>query len=271
MLNMSRKLRSMLESINDEISKDLLTSNKTDHGDYLGVRSGFITFLPHSRDTPNPYASSVRKRGKPSRIARKFVEQSHNDAEYEAFHNAFAAISYSSKNIRIYKGLDIVRVYNEWYDTRRLARGVTSCMTNANLSEFALYTTNPHSVRILTLWDTFRGNEVVVARALIWATDKGIYVDRIYGSDVGRKFLQNYVDKKGWLSYHSSSGHYGDEHMTVTVKVEETLRFPYLDTFSFSRGEGSPPFGTKEGILTASVYVPENHPARRRENVVYAR
>lgn len=236
--------------MDDEVSRDLLASDNTEHGDYLGIRSGWLTYLPKGKPNDHPYASKNRVRGKPARVARKFVSQEHNDAAFEKFHNLLEAKAFSIKNIGILKGKDIERAYNSLYDKRKQSRMIQSCMVGANSNKFKLYTDNPSVVRLLVLWDRFKGENVIVARALLWKTPKGIYVDRIYGSDTAVTFLRNYVDKKGWMRYidwdvYGKPSDYNPraerrrEKVTLEVKVPYQdwydYNTPYLDTFVLRR------------------------------------
>lgn len=232
-MRISTALRNILEKIGDDVSLDLLSSERTDQGDYLGVRSGYITYLPAGKPNDKPYASKNRMRVKPARAARKFCAQEHTDAEYEKFHNSFESRAFSIKNIELLKGDDIITAYNELYDKRRQSHMMNSCMVGVGKHRFKLYTDNPKHVRLLVLWDRFKGQDVIIARALLWKTEKGIYVDRVYGSDTARPFIERYVDKKGWMRYGSGYGQRELVHTGILVRKDDYRggQTPYLDTF----------------------------------------
>jgi hypothetical protein len=229
-----------LEALDDEVSHDLLTSENTKYGDYLGIRSGFLTYLPKGKPVDAPYASRNRVRGKPAKVAKKFCAHEHTDAAYEAFHNLLISRGFSIKSLEILKGDDIVNAYNTWYDKRAQSSGMSSCMVGAQPRKFGLYSQNPHRVRLLVLWDTFKGQRVIVCRGLLWKTDKGIFLDRLYGSDAGKTFVKQYAKKKKWLTW-AGWAYKSDEPGYTTVTVTDIHRpedgsLPYLDTF-YGRGD----------------------------------
>lgn len=234
-MHMSRSLKTLLKMIDDEVANDLLTSDNNEAGDYLSMRSGFMTYLPKNRIdvAEKKYNPKLRMRGKPAKIARKFCSQEHSDAAYEAFHNAFVGGNFSIKNLEIVKGDRIFDVYNKEYDRRKQSKRMKSCMVNTSRGpdDFELYIDNPQSVRLLVLWDRFQGKKVAVGRALIWKTDKGIYVDRIYGSDPAERFMKDWIKKKGFLMY---EGRWGEDvqRMQVFLKKRTYKYYPYLDTFN---------------------------------------
>lgn len=236
-MHISNTLKSILRGIGDDVSNDILTSQVEGKGDYLGTRSGWFTYLPNGKPVDKPYASRNRVRTTPAKAARRFCTQQHTDKEYEDFHNSFQGRAFTIQNLGIVKGDDIPKVYNDWYDRRRQSRQVTSCMTDSPTYRFELYTKFPESVRMIVVWDQFRGKKVVVARALMWKTNEGIFVDRVYGSDVAKKFLQTYCLNKGWLMF-SGWGDRGEyeysiKDIFVNLVGNRPNNLPYLDTFNF--------------------------------------
>lgn len=258
-MRMSRQLRDILVRVDDEISRDLLTSDKTDAGDYLGIRSGQLTYLPAGKDDTEPYKSKNRVRGKAARTARKFCTEEHTDAAYEQFHLRLLTRAFDEKNIDILKGDDIRRVYTDLYDRRRQSSMLASCMSNLDTEHYRLYVENPKYVRMLVLWDTFKGKRVVLGRALMWKTRHGIYIDRIYGSEPAIIFLRNYVDKKGWMRY-TDRGRRGMREISTTVDIRWKAErdqwgyrkdVPYLDTFRLRLQDDD--IYTVEGVIYANA------------------
>lgn len=267
-LKISTKLKKSLRTINDPVSKDLLASTATDKGNYLGTRKGFLTYVPANKlkDIEKPYAVNNRVRGKPAKVARRFCTTHHSDAEYERFHNSFYALNFNVKSLQIIKGDDIVKVYNDWYDRRPSSYGVTSCMTGAGAYRFELYTKFPKKVRMLVMWDTTDdGKKVVIGRAVLWSTNKGIYLDRIYGSDVAQKFMRNYADRHGWMRHLGYNEPYDEAWKSTEVEVDlgdvaRPSNPPYLDTFAYGRGASRKRYASDyvkpnrdHLVLTASV------------------
>ena len=227
-MRISQKLERILRTLYCPVSRDLLTSDRTEKGDYLSCKGGFMTYLPANKETDKPWKSRNRVRGKAGKIARNFCVGDHTDRDYEIFYNGLVGLSFGPENLTLEKGDNIMRVYLELRDKRRQSTMMASCMTgNTDERNFALYTENPKQVRLLVLWDTFQGERVAIGRCLIWKTDRGIYADRIYGSEPATAYLRAYIDNKGWMKYNSKEG-----HMRVMFEGHKQYPvMPYLDTF----------------------------------------
>jgi hypothetical protein len=233
-MRMSRQLQSVLRQIDDEVSRDLLSSDRTEHGDYLGIRSGQITFLPKGKEVDQPYASRNRVRTKAARAARKFCAQEHSDKAYEQFHLSLLTRAFSIRDLEVVRGETIKGVYTDLYDRRQQSKMLKSCMANLyDEDAYFLYTDYPQHVRMLVLWDHFKGKKVAIGRALIWKTNHGVYVDRIYGSEPAIVFMRNYVDNKGWMRY-TNTVRQGMRKLHVETGIEfdaaQGHAWPYLDT-----------------------------------------
>lgn len=230
-MHMSRSLKTLLKQIDDEVANDLLTSDNNEIGDYLSMRSGFMTYLPTNRIdvAEKKYSPRLRVRGKPAKIARKFCSQEHSDTAYEEFHNAFVGGNFSIKDMEIVKGNRIFEIYNKEYDKRSQSRRMRSCMVSEyrTQKDFEFYADNPQTVRLVVLWDRFKGQQVAVARALLWATEDGIYLDRVYGSDPGERFIKAWAKKKGFKTYSNVL----ESKTRVFIRKRKYDYFPYLDTF----------------------------------------
>jgi hypothetical protein len=119
----------------------------------------------------------------------------------------------------------------------------SSCMAKQNKGTFQIYMDNPEVCRMLVLLE----DDMVIGRALIWKTetsdnDAEYFLDRQYtnkDSDVEK--FRTYAKEKGW-SYKTYNNHtnlgsvtYNDEsktiEMTVKVKMNKYIEFPYVDTF----------------------------------------
>lgn len=228
-MNISNRLTRVLESLDCPVSRDLLASDNTEKGDYLGCKGGFLTYLPtKNAEVETPWASKYRVRGKAGKIARTFCTREHSDRDYENFYNGVVGLSFGPENLSIEKGDAIMDIYLNQKDIRKQSRMMGSCMTN-NVSDenFKLYTENPDKVRLLVMWDTFKGKRVAIGRCLLWKTDQGLYTDRIYGSEPAIAYMRSYIKGKGWKSYGAAGS-----PLTVTFEGQKRYRvMPYLDTF----------------------------------------
>lgn len=239
-MQISKNFRELLETLTDDVvAQDLLNSDKTDAGDFLSMKGGFLTYLPTAKlgQVEKNYASKNRVRGRAAKVARKFVTGTYTDREFEIFHNNIISNAFSVENLSIVKGRDIIDVYLNQYDKRKQSKMMKSCMVTASIkdSQFSLYTENPHIVRLLVLWDTFKGEQVAVARGLLWKTEQGIYLDRVYGSEPAAAFMCRYAANKGWKTYSGQNWNAREgEKLTVLFEDTEFEKYssrPYLDTF----------------------------------------
>jgi len=97
-----------------------------------------------------------------------------------------------------------------------------SCMGNAAENRLEMYIKNPKKVKLLVIK---QGNKIS-GRALMWTTDKGIYIDRPYCRyDKDLRLYQLYAEKMGFTHY------YKNRNDRKTVKINVPRNHPYLDTF----------------------------------------
>ena len=114
----------------------------------------------------------------------------------------------------------------------------TSCMRHGSCSSYmSFYEKN--GVKLAVMKDD---NDLLIGRALIWETDKGTVMDRIYGNDITiSKFIQYAVNNNWWHKEYqaSSSGMFklGDKYEDgFTVKLKDTGSYdyyPYCDSFKY--------------------------------------
>lgn len=226
-------LKRFLEAMDSPIAEDLLTTKKTEKGDYLDYNSGFLTYLPEkNKDEADVWRPRYRVRGRPAKIAKNFCVGEYTDQEYEEFYNTLLGSLFSVKNLTIEKGEDIAEVYLHKMDKRKQSKMLKSCMTNTSgdTSLFEFYRDNPEIVRLLVLWDeNSKGEKIAIGRALLWKTENCIYVDRAYGSEPAMAFIKMYVKSKGWAMYGGLTQALG---RVIIPHRKEYKRMPYLDTFT---------------------------------------
>lgn len=240
-MNISPRLTKILKVVysttKNPIAYDILYKGTTEKGDYLDIKGDFLTYVPTSKmelaeEDGDFYRPKYRVRGKPARVLRKFVSVSFPDYQYEFIHNHIKASTFGPRNLSLERGEGIKDVYLKLYDDSVDCRMMQSCMVrdyesdDFNNARFELYVSNPSSVRLLTFWgDTPKGKRAQ-GRALLWKTSKGLYLDRIYGSDLAKSFMFEYATKKGWSTSNTPEG-------KGYVEVEKAYYpvMPYLDSY----------------------------------------
>jgi hypothetical protein len=174
------------------------------------------------------------------------------DKEVEDFVNKFKA-KWEYKNmqedsIKIVSGEDIRFWYledNYCSDTVNLGRGSLgkSCMRYEDCQEyFDIYVNNPEQVKMVIFLD---GEDKLRARALLWETSDGPYLDRVYYTlDSEETLLRDWTTK-----YLGKEINKIDARKSF-VKLNsggEYSAYPYMDSFVYYRPQ--------EGLLT--MFVPD--------------
>lgn len=141
--------------------------------------------------------------------------------------------SETSFNIFIVEGEDITKYYT--YDKidpmGTLGR---SCMNEMDNSFFKIYSENKGSVKMAIL---LNDDDMLIARALLWNTNIGWVMDRVYYSSDRHKY--KFIE---WAKDNNYNSIYDDIPYDLVVKLDkvEFEKYPYLDTFkyiSFNRYE----------------------------------
>lgn len=125
----------------------------------------------------------------------------------------------SSDQIKVLRGEDIRDFY--------LNGGISSCMAYRNTQDFLdIYVDNPDVIGLVTIKSGGKAG-----RALLWTTEEGDYLDRIYHtSDSCLHALQNWGKQHCKMSYQKDS-----RPPDVEVYIRDGLRsfWPYLDTYCY--------------------------------------
>lgn len=143
-----------------------------------------------------------------------------------------------------------------WYNIKRYAKegGIlgNSCMADVPSGYFDIYTSNPESCKMIILYDEDGSIDIstgkyastkILGRVLLWTTDKGQVMDRIYtSSDSDVDLFKEFGKKNGfWWKKHQDSdceftmenGTISDNNPSLTIQLKDTdfEEYPYLDTF----------------------------------------
>lgn len=122
-----------------------------------------------------------------------------------------------------------------WYDESKYCKKTInghgtlgkSCMRFEECQDFfSMYTENPDKVRMIIMTDE---ENLLLSRALVWTTDKGQYLDRVYYTDPSEEEMIRIWFKEK----HRSEMMYPDMK-PMTVELSNTNGpYPYMDTFQF--------------------------------------
>lgn len=136
-------------------------------------------------------------------------------------------------NIKVVEDYDIIKYYTYNASTPNdiSPEGTIgkSCMNNKDNEFFYLYSKNKGIVKLAILLDEY---ETLIARALIWKTDLGWVMDRVYYSS--DKYLYQFKDWAKHNGYLYSSDIENDGHrMEIQLNEVKFKYYPYLDTFKY--------------------------------------
>ena len=231
----------------------------------LSDEVGKLSFLPDGQATRKMQSGSSKEElfaaaANPTTINRmvKSILSANkievSDVSLEAFGNKFKAMmslyTNAELDIREVKGDEIAKWYLEDnYSQTPRATLHTSCMRYRRCQDyFGIYTENPEKVSLIILLDK---EEKLLARALFWRTEQGLYLDRVYFSHPTQNDLLNNWAKLKYgeiLSFTSLSG----KRLEVEIKNHSFDEYPYIDTFAFLVGktlQNWEPSGSKRFII----------------------
>ena len=167
------------------------------------------------------------------RVINKLFGGKFKPSDIEVFVN-----EYKSEHDMMTGNIDIELVEGDdityWYDYKKYAPGGTlgkSCMRDVGSRRLQMYSDNPEVIKLAI----YKRHDKLEARALVWVTDKGMFMDRrYYTKDHLDNAFQSYAKKKGWMY----KGQNGLNKLTVKLKHNKSLygnTRPYLDTFTYNR------------------------------------
>ncbi|MCB1712823.1 MAG: hypothetical protein KDH96_10195 [Candidatus Riesia sp.] len=143
-------------------------------------------------------------------------------------------------------GLKIYKYYKT-KNYENLYGGIySSCMVNKLFARYLLYILNPQVCKMLVLKGK---NGKIKGRALLWKTNKGSYMDRVYVSDhKDIDLFKRYAEVNNIINYEEKvklnpySYVVRNNYTGVEVKLRPLFRFlyfnlPYLDSFVFKKNK----------------------------------
>ena len=179
-----------------------------------------------------------------------------NAKDIETFVNLYKAHNAFNRNafeyFKVIEGEEI----KKWYHISTYANGCgtlnNSCMRLDKCQDFFdMYTNTENNVKMLILTNA---EDKLVGRCLLWETEKGKYMDRIYANDHIQNLFKKWAEENDYnLSHYRSSQ---NEQLTTKIKVDFNKPFPYLDSFRFMT------FDEKDQKNTATLHTQEPRDTR---------
>lgn len=222
--------------------------------DYINVGKDveMISFLPLNRiklveeKGLDYWDNNYRQELRIGRFIRSIVKNKMTDKNLEKLVNLYKAsmeIILGKSDFKLVQGEEI----RQWYWKKNYKKGGgqlnNSCMRYKKCQKkFNIYTKNPEVCRLLIKVDS---DGLLLGRALVWKTNKGIYMDRAYTvNDHLMELFKMYASSKGWKDYYTYDNKY---KMKVILKKgygkDDECKYPYMDTFEY--------LNQKKGFLTS--------------------
>lgn len=168
---------------------------------------------------------------------------------YETFANNIKSYYECRFEFKIVEGDDLNKFYSsDYYYSKDGEKGTlwSSCMRDVPSDYFDFYSKNGVKLLIANYCDE------IVGRALIWQTDKGVMMDRIYYYyDYLERLFISYAQENKWMHktsqgsdnslgvmvYDEKEGCYQDEKLRLEVTLTyKPDAYPYCDTFKYYNG-----------------------------------
>jgi hypothetical protein len=214
-----------------------------DEVDYLNISKNgddMVSFLPSNRVSSvnekglDPYDNNYRQDMKFGRFFRRYsIFEEPLDQSIEFLTNVYK----SFQNKEIFDRLELVEGEDirHWYLEDNYVKGGgilnNSCMkSRKSQKRFDIYVENPDVCKLLILKSKLEPDKIQ-ARALIWETNKGTYMDRVYTRfDHDQIHFLSYAVHKDWMTINSIN-----DELKVKVKRDygRPSENPYMDTFKY--------------------------------------
>jgi len=221
-----------------------------------------ITFLP-KRNNNKPSISNNKWDNEfrtETRIGRLLRKVGYNDDSNNNINTIETYISEYKKikqlfHLEIVKGKDI----RFWYNCNNYEPGGgqlnNSCMRHAEMNyKFNLYVDNPEVCSMLIMKYDEKSTKII-GRALIWETDKGTYMDRVYTkNDADKKLFEEYAKDKKWKSYGEA-----DFMDRLVIKIKKSSKKEKKSTFTqyinfFKKNKSEKPYSSKYPFMDTFKY-----------------
>lgn len=132
--------------------------------------------------------------------------------------------------IKLVEGIDII-IYYTYGDISSEGTIGRSCMNNMDEEFFYLYSENKGVVKLAVLLDE---DDYLIARALLWKTNIGWVMDRVYySSDKYEYLFKDWAKDNNYLTKIEMERNEPEGGVKVELENSQFDYYPYLDTFNY--------------------------------------
>lgn len=189
----------------------------------------------------NYWAPKLRYCGKPGGVVKKmFLNVSPFDVE--SFSNEYNALINPIKfTMKVVKGEDIPKYYNQNKYVEQRGNLGGSCMKDKPSEFFDIYSKNDESINMIVMVDD---KDMIYGRSILWIGDDFKLMDRVYiVNDIYYIYFYNWAKDNGY--YFKTYNNYStplnirvDEEFVIKklqIKLNniDVRKYPYLDTFKW--------------------------------------
>jgi hypothetical protein len=196
------------------------------------------TIKKNNKYSLGSYKSTLRQEIRIGKIINNLFPNIFTPMEIESFVNEFKCehdLMNGIIDIKFVSGEDLYYWYKyENYNQRAGGPLNNSCMRSVDKKILQLYIDNPNQVKLAI----FTKNNKLEARALIWETNHGTYMDRIYYTqDHIKNIYEKYALDHNWLYRETLR----ERNLTVSLDHGKYVYTPYFDSFRYN--------GTKKLVM----------------------
>lgn len=198
-----------------------------------------ISYLPNNKkDIINnkkldPYHNNYRRDKKIGTLFMllfndiKFVESI--VLEFKKYYKKLKKLYY----LKVVEGEEIRHWYNEKNNVSFGTLGRSCMRFKKHQKLFDFYVNNPNCKMLILKFD--ESDEKIIGRSLLWKTNKGWYMDRIYTSyNEDKSVFLDYAIKNDMLTYDEVKYNKKKLHVNVDKKFKpKYYDYPYMDTFKY--------------------------------------
>lgn len=216
------------------LNTDIISNKFVNYLDISTDKIDTITFLPNNRKTiKNPYNSRYRQEMKIGRFIKNNCMYDIPQVAIEKISNVYKSTMDAINNktdMEIVSGKNI----KKWYLKSNYDEGKgtlnKSCMRyKKSQKRFKIYVDNCKMV----IKRSPTNKNKIVGRALLWNTNRGKYMDRVYVTQ--DHHLHSFIglaEKNNWLTYHNNNKQLIVQLNRGVFYGDETNN-PYMDTFKY--------------------------------------
>lgn len=236
-------IKNISDILNNIINVEIFNGDNIDYLD-IGDKVGYISYISKDRlknlnKDDDPYNNRFRQQMKIGKFFIKYSIFDINEIGKKSIDIISNIYKYITKSILDPQELEIVEgeEIRYWYYEKNYENGSgtlnKSCMKNKiHQNKFDIYVDNPDVCKLIILKNN---KNKLLGRALLWKTDKGLFMDRVYTVNDHDIYLFNgYAINNKWML--KDKDYDSDKRLTIQLRTDKIYTAkdgPYLDTFKY--------------------------------------